>query len=239
MLKAYHRFADFHGRASRAEYWLFALSQVLASIGLSILGIILAQAGPLGIVMLAIRAGVGLFMLIAGLSVTIRRLHDTNRSGWWLLLSLPVYLCVALGVVYLVILGSSYFGNASAGWAALSALESTPSMRLFAQMEYLLAIVGALCALTLLIMMCLKGTDGPNRFGADPLDPHAVSPAWGLDGILDPEAIGAPDFHGADLNAADYAPAQPALAPAQTYTPPPARPQAPTPARPTFGRRGL
>ncbi len=237
MLRAYQRFADFNGRASRAEYWLFFVSQGLVSIGLSVFGIVLAQAGPFDILMLAIRLGVGVFMLIAGLSVTIRRLHDSNRSGWWLLLSLPVYLCVAMGLVYLVILGSSYFGNAGAGWAALNALQNSPFMRMFAQIEYLLAIAAALCALALLVMMCSKGTDGPNRFGADPLDPNAASPAWALDGAFDGTFVSGGDQI-PDFDAADYAPAQSAPAPLQA-PPPPVRPQNSTPTRPTFGRRGL
>lgn len=75
----------FNGRSRRKEYWMFVLFSTLISIVLSIVdtvaGLELAEGmGILG----------GLFsilIIIPTISVTIRRLHDIGRSGWWILLS--------------------------------------------------------------------------------------------------------------------------------------------------------
>ncbi|WP_443748616.1 DUF805 domain-containing protein [Asticcacaulis solisilvae] len=83
-------YAKFEGRATRSEYWWFFLFYLLALIVPSFVGAILQSQ--------IVSAILGLFMLVAffglilpSLAVSIRRLHDTNRSGWWLLLgALPL-----------------------------------------------------------------------------------------------------------------------------------------------------
>jgi uncharacterized membrane protein YhaH (DUF805 family) len=82
------------GRASRSEYWWFVLFTIIApfafAVVLALLGTLLGSIGG------ALLAGVlsivfvvaALFVIIPTLTVSIRRLHDTNRSGWWLLLNL-------------------------------------------------------------------------------------------------------------------------------------------------------
>lgn len=83
-LKAVKSFS-FDGRARRKEYWMFTLITVTISIVLSILDRVLgtvsgsATLGLLGTVFM-------LAILIQGLAVSARRLHDTGRSGWWLLI---------------------------------------------------------------------------------------------------------------------------------------------------------
>lgn len=67
------KYADFNGRAKRPEYWWFFLFVFLASLALRIASDMLS-----GIF--------GLATLIPSLAAGTRRLHDTNRSGWWLLL---------------------------------------------------------------------------------------------------------------------------------------------------------
>lgn len=86
-LQALKRSLDFSGRARRSEYWFFVLGSVLISVGLSILD---TQAG------LTFSAGTQtrgvlstlaeLLLLVPGISVTVRRLHDTNRSGMYVFL---------------------------------------------------------------------------------------------------------------------------------------------------------
>jgi len=66
------KYADFNGRATRSEYWWFFLFVVLAGAILSMFGRPLA-----GVFYLA--------TLLPWLAVAVRRLHDTDRSGWWLL----------------------------------------------------------------------------------------------------------------------------------------------------------
>jgi uncharacterized membrane protein YhaH (DUF805 family) len=77
------QYAIFRGRARRAEYWWFFLFTVLVSI---VAGIIDAGLGT------TTQSGVGLIgsvaslaLLLPSLAVTVRRLHDTDRSGWWVL----------------------------------------------------------------------------------------------------------------------------------------------------------
>lgn len=78
-------YAVFSGRARRAEYWWFFLFNLLASVALSIIDSVtgLVTAGGIGI----LGTIYALAVLIPGLAVLVRRLHDTNRSGWWVLIA--------------------------------------------------------------------------------------------------------------------------------------------------------
>lgn len=81
------KYAIFTGRAQRAEYWYFFLFYILIFIGLSIIdGIMGSFSAESGIGLLS-----GLYtlaMFIPSLAVGVRRLHDTGRSGWWLLIGI-------------------------------------------------------------------------------------------------------------------------------------------------------
>lgn len=93
------KYAVFNGRSPRAEYWYFFLFNIIISIVLSIVDGIIGNSGS--------TAGVGLLgaiyslaLIIPGIAVGIRRLHDTNHSGWWLLISLiPI-----VGIIWLIVL---------------------------------------------------------------------------------------------------------------------------------------
>lgn len=80
-------YADFTGRARRSEYWYFVLFNFIVSIliGLS-LGVIAGLLNMPALVYLAYLWSLAVF--IPSLAVSVRRLHDIGRSGWWLLLSL-------------------------------------------------------------------------------------------------------------------------------------------------------
>ena len=85
-LKVLKQYADFEGRARRKEYWMYALFNLLALLVAAILDNVLGltRNGFIGPVY-------GLYALatfIPGLAVGVRRLHDTDRSGWWLLLAI-------------------------------------------------------------------------------------------------------------------------------------------------------
>jgi uncharacterized membrane protein YhaH (DUF805 family) len=71
------KYTVFTGRARRKEYWMFVLVNVIIAI---ILGI-LSRAVHLNIVLIY-----DLAVLLPGLAAGIRRMHDTNHSGWWILL---------------------------------------------------------------------------------------------------------------------------------------------------------
>lgn len=75
------KYADFSGRARRSEYWFFFLGYMLAAIVVEIIDAVLGTAPIItGLLVL------GLF--IPSLAAAVRRLHDTGRSGWWLLISI-------------------------------------------------------------------------------------------------------------------------------------------------------
>ncbi|ORE89690.1 DUF805 domain-containing protein [Aurantimonas sp. 22II-16-19i] len=132
LLQPYQRFFDFSGRSRRKEYWLyilvfyvvmFVLAFVDAALGLGgssqtaldTTDGFSASASAEGGILTGIWAIANIIPLLA---CAIRRLHDTDRSGWWVLISLiPL-----IGTIWLIVL------------------------------------------------MCLDGTSGRNRFGPDPKD---------------------------------------------------------------------
>ena len=69
------KYADFSGRATRSEYWWFVLFIILASLGISMISDVLGGT-------------FGLATLLPSIAAATRRLHDTNRSGWWQLICL-------------------------------------------------------------------------------------------------------------------------------------------------------
>jgi len=98
-LKVLKQYADFSGRARRKEYWMFVLFNMIFAIVAMILDNVLGIAmegigyGPLyGLYALA--------MLIPGLAVAVRRLHDVGKSGWMILIALiPL-----IGTIWLLVL---------------------------------------------------------------------------------------------------------------------------------------
>jgi uncharacterized membrane protein YhaH (DUF805 family) len=123
----YRNYATFSGRARRSEFWWFFLFSIIASIGIGIvesalgLGQGSTSSGDGGIEaaynggILSILWAIGNF--IPALAVAVRRLHDTDRSGWW----------------------------------------------------YLIIFVPLIGIILLIVWWATKGTDGPNRFGEDPI----------------------------------------------------------------------
>jgi uncharacterized membrane protein YhaH (DUF805 family) len=81
------KYAEFAGRARRKEYWNFVLFNFLITIGLGIVDAILGT-GSAGKGVGILGAIYGLGVLIPSLAVSVRRLHDIGRSGWWLLIGL-------------------------------------------------------------------------------------------------------------------------------------------------------
>src|SRR5580704_6825672 len=108
------KYAVFSGRASRSEYWYFVLFYILGHIAASILDAVILQKAN-------IRLFSGLFDLavfLPFLAVEIRRLHDVDRSGWWVLMSFTI-----IGVIFPLLIwkcregtaGPNRFGNDPAG----------------------------------------------------------------------------------------------------------------------------
>lgn len=86
-MKCLKNYVNFSGRARRKEYWYFYLFQILIGLilGLS-LGIMGVSEGGID----AISSLLSLFFFLPTLAVGARRLHDVNRSGWWMLLALTI-----------------------------------------------------------------------------------------------------------------------------------------------------
>ena len=139
------KYATFSGRAPRAEYWWFYLAYILLYVLLTILTRVSSIFGILGIVYLA--------LIIPMIAVGVRRLHDTDRSGWWLLAPAVPYL-IGIVMVFPAIMagaaGGNPFGMASLGAAGIFFL------------------IGFVMAIVVFIFTVLPGTKGPNKYGEDP-----------------------------------------------------------------------
>jgi len=134
------KYADFTGRARRKEYWMFVLLVIVCDIVATIIDRILGMSTMVAGVYGPVMCLVALALFIPGLAVSVRRLHDTGRVGWWVLLPIvPEIAAVAL----------LYSGNLP--------------------MAGILGIVTLVAAIALLIFMVLPGTKGPNQYGPDPV----------------------------------------------------------------------
>ena len=101
-------FANFSGRARRREYWLFALAGFCISLIFQVLGLIAVattSAFVIGLVhFLSILASIA--MLIPSLAVCVRRLHDTGKSGLWLLILLVPFVGAIVVLVFELLPGN-------------------------------------------------------------------------------------------------------------------------------------
>ena len=165
--RAIRRCFVFSGRATRPEFWWWALVVVGAMLTVFALGLLEPlihgySVRPIGWAMawsfLLSSVIVELVTSLPTLAVAVRRLHDTGRSGWWALLWLlaPIPVWTLAAVSFLDVLGMSLGGG-------------DPSL-----LSYYILLGLALAATTGTVVWAVKwlsrpGDDGPNRFGADPL----------------------------------------------------------------------
>ncbi len=149
-----HNYFRLRGRAPRSEFWWFWLFCILVSIVVALLEELLIDPAPagsdtLGWFMHRADAGSGwlgivvnFLLIVPTITVWVRRMHDLNRTGWWILLPLPLVLVAAFGGAL-----GAYWLLAICGLGAL-----------------------VLC-IVLLVWLFLRGTRGPNHYGEDPLAP--------------------------------------------------------------------
>ena len=97
------KYADFSGRASRAEFWWFALFTFIVMVVLDVIVLAVQSSGILltifGLVFLVVAVG----LIVPSLAAIVRRLHDTGKSGWlFLLVLIPLVGGIVLLVFYLL-----------------------------------------------------------------------------------------------------------------------------------------
>lgn len=85
-LMPWKKYVTFSGRAQRAEYWTFSLVNFVILMALAVPAVSTDNSTLLNVATL-----IGLAMLLPSVAVTIRRLHDTGRKGWWILIGLIPY----------------------------------------------------------------------------------------------------------------------------------------------------
>ncbi len=142
--KCFKDYVNFRGRSPRAEYWWFLLftSATFSLLASGESWATSASAWDAANIFYAFSLIFWLGTFLPSLAVSVRRLHDTNRRGWWLLLSIPLILHDVLSFM----IGSE---------AVVEVGQA-----------HILAVA---CVMPLIVFFTLRGGAGENRFGADPL----------------------------------------------------------------------
>jgi uncharacterized membrane protein YhaH (DUF805 family) len=148
----FEKYVTFSGRARRAEFWWFVLFVILVRTVAGILDQAVSY-GPRGAGPFSALSALGL--LLPWLAVMTRRMHDTDRSGFWVL---------GFYVAAFIVAGGFF--------AAIFILIAAPQPSGAASLAiYLCGLAWLGVGITWIVMLCLKGTHGSNRYGPDPLYP--------------------------------------------------------------------
>jgi uncharacterized membrane protein YhaH (DUF805 family) len=156
------------GRVSRKGIWLFALASFGVQLAATVVDIASGMGAPGSGGPLA--AVLALFLLWPSIAISIKRFHDRDMSGWWMLLPLGVLIG---GFVLLMALG---LGSVLASFSAASlddpaaASGAMVGAGLLYLLVYLLVVIGV-ALFQIVQLYFLPGTSGPNRFGGDPRTP--------------------------------------------------------------------
>ena len=147
----FRKYATFSGRAGRREFWWFFLFYAIVWIATSFIPFV-------GFI-------VWLALLLPSLAVAARRLHDTDRSGWWVLLPFGLLLAgLVIGMVLLILSGESDASGASENAAGIAGFLTLGGL--------------AVGFIALLAFLVRAGDEGDNRYGPPPGGP-AAAPAPG------------------------------------------------------------
>jgi uncharacterized membrane protein YhaH (DUF805 family) len=162
MLMPLKRYAEFSGRSRRMEYWMWVLFQFLIGMAFWVVMMVVGggmmmsggdprtmmAAGGAVVIIMALFGLLWLAFLIPGIAVAVRRLHDTERTGWWVLAPLCGYVVMGIGA------------------ALIAASPDSPGLGGIVALIGWLMTIGL--AITLIVFMFLEGTKGPNKYGPDP-----------------------------------------------------------------------
>lgn len=96
-------YVGFSGRARRAEYWYYTLFVIIISIAVNLIDTAIMAADEFGILSIVVT----LALFLPGIAVGVRRLHDTGRSGWWMLLPLLPLIGSIVLLVFFVLRGTA------------------------------------------------------------------------------------------------------------------------------------
>jgi uncharacterized membrane protein YhaH (DUF805 family) len=99
-------YASFAGRATRSEYWWFQLFNVLVIVAVYVVLVAVLFAGRSYTLFGIIAGGLVIYALatfIPNLAVTVRRLHDSDKSGWWLLISFVPYIGAIVLFIFMLL----------------------------------------------------------------------------------------------------------------------------------------
>jgi uncharacterized membrane protein YhaH (DUF805 family) len=143
-------FFGFNGRINRARYWIAILVYVAIAL---ILGVFTYMAGH-GSAIESASGMIGIVLLISSIAVSIKRLHDRNRSGWFMLL---FYLAPAV-----LLIGGRMFGT---GQGEASTAETVLGFVALALLVWAMIELGF-----------RRGTIGNNTYGPDPIAPEILTP---------------------------------------------------------------
>lgn len=135
----------FDGRLNRAKYWLAVLVYVAVYLVLALLNLITGDS----VAVQGVGGMVELVVLISSIAVGIKRLHDRDKSGWYLIL---FYVVPGILVVVGVVVSLTSEDTALIG-------------------SVLWLIAAAIGVWSIVELGCLRGTIGPNQYGSDPLPP--------------------------------------------------------------------
>ena len=162
MFQPLRRYFDFQGRSRRSEFWLWFLFRFIVGIAFGILKSIIGDTADLlnFIFIIAI--------FIPSLAVGVRRFHDINRTGWWIVFPLAV-LIVAM-IVFFSISGTGFITSMQsfANIGPNPTPEQAMAMMSAIAPMWWVFLVWFAAALVTFVFNVMDGTPGPNRFGADP-----------------------------------------------------------------------
>ena len=176
------KYADFGGRATRTEFWWWALATVIAGL---VLGAVDSSINVLagGYAYSPFSTIFSLAILLPNLAVTARRLHDIGKTGWWQL----VWLLLGVGA-WLIFLAAVIFSLANylmgEGWnVGEENFRATLTFAGFAPAIFgltLALLVNLAVVIWGIAWMTRQGEAGPSRYGPDPRTPEETHPAGGV-----------------------------------------------------------
>lgn len=210
----FKNYAKFSGRARRSEFWYFQLFNFVISSALNVVSQSLWYATD-SYAFLSISYIYSLAVAIPALAVTVRRLHDTGRSGWWLLAYyLPIVLTVVLFVIFFVQLLSEF------SFYKLDSIRAEELPWTTVGGVLLSLLLSLIFGILILVWLCTDSQPGTNKYGPYPKEmmhhgfgnpqqpPYGQQPYGGMNAPQQPPYDAQQPQQGAQQNPYD-APQQP------------------------------